>query len=90
MWLRVLETDGYLEEHDIDFAISCDDGTLPDDSALARWHDTVDEATSKTGFPLHTISRVLMKEAGYVDIVARPIRWPINTWPLPCDDFKFW
>ncbi|KAH9205247.1 hypothetical protein DL95DRAFT_470739 [Leptodontidium sp. 2 PMI_412] len=32
--LQFLEPGGYLEIHDIDFVIKCDDGTLPDDSDL--------------------------------------------------------
>ncbi|KAH8893458.1 S-adenosyl-L-methionine-dependent methyltransferase [Thozetella sp. PMI_491] len=78
-----LEPDGYLEVHDIDFVIKCDDGSLPYDSALVRWHIHMHEAAAKAGFPLDAISKVpdMMRGAGYTDIVARPLKWPINTWP---------
>ncbi|KAK3326090.1 S-adenosyl-L-methionine-dependent methyltransferase [Apodospora peruviana] len=78
-----LETDGYLEVHDIDFVIKCDDGTLPDDSALVKWHDHMHEAAKTAGFPLDAIGHVpeMMREAGFVDIVATPVKWPINPWP---------
>ncbi|KAF2008623.1 S-adenosyl-L-methionine-dependent methyltransferase [Aaosphaeria arxii CBS 175.79] len=77
------EIGGYLEVHDIDFVIQCDDGSLPADSALSRWNDYMHDAASKAGFPLDAISRVpqMMKDSGYVDIVATPVKWPINTWP---------
>lgn len=40
------------------------------------------DAASKAGVPLDAISHVpeMMKEAGFVDIVATPIKWPTNTW----------
>jgi len=78
-----LEPGGYLEVHDIDFVIRCDDGTLPDDSALVKWHNTMHEGGSKAGFPLDAISHVpdMMRGAGFEDIVAIPIKWPINPWP---------
>lgn len=80
---RFLETDGYLEVHDIDMVIKCDDGTLPTNSALVRWHNYMHDAATKAGFPLDAISHVpqMMKDAGFVDVVAIPHKWPINTWP---------
>lgn len=81
--LEFLEDGGYLEVHDIDFVIRCDDGTLPADSSLARWHSLMHEAASKAGFPLEAISHVpgMMKAEGFHDVVAIPIKWPINPWP---------
>ncbi|KAF2261391.1 S-adenosyl-L-methionine-dependent methyltransferase [Lojkania enalia] len=78
-----LEDGGYLEVHDIDFVIKCDDGSLPTNSALVRWHNYMHDAASKAGFPLDAISHVpaMMENAGFTDIVATPIKWPINTWP---------
>lgn len=78
-----LETDGYLEIHDIDLVIKCDDGSLPTNSALVRWHNYMHDGASKAGFPLDRISYVpeMMRKAGFVDIVSVPHKWPINTWP---------
>ncbi|EAT81458.2 hypothetical protein SNOG_10959 [Parastagonospora nodorum SN15] len=78
-----LETDGYLEVHDIDLVIKCDDGSLPTNSALVRWHNYMHDGASKAGFPLDRISYVpeMMRKAGFVDIVSVPHKWPINTWP---------
>ena len=41
------------------------------------------EAAATAGFPLDAISNVpkMMREAGYADVTATPIKWPINTWP---------
>lgn len=56
---------------------------MPADCAIARWNNNMHEAATKAGFPLDAIGNVpeMMKKAGFVDIVATPIKWPINTWP---------
>ncbi|KAF2734129.1 S-adenosyl-L-methionine-dependent methyltransferase [Polyplosphaeria fusca] len=78
-----LQKDGYLEVHDIDFVIKCDDGSLPTNSPLVRWHNYMHDAASKAGFPLDAISYVpqRMKDVGFVDVVPTQIKWPINSWP---------
>ena len=78
-----LEDGGYLEVHDIDFVIKCDDGTLPTNSSLVRWHTYMHDAAAKAQFPLDAISHVptMMRGAGFTDVTAIPIKWPINSWP---------
>jgi hypothetical protein len=78
-----LEPNGYFEVHDIDFVLRCDDDSLSPDSALARWDKYMQEGANKAGFPLDAIPHVpdMMHRAGFVDIVATPTKWPINTWP---------
>ncbi|KAK3997765.1 S-adenosyl-L-methionine-dependent methyltransferase [Cladorrhinum sp. PSN332] len=78
-----LTPNGITEVHDIDFVIRCDDGTLPPDSALVRWHDLMHEAAKTAGFPLDAISSVpeMMKDAGYQNVVSKQVKWPINMWP---------
>lgn len=41
------------------------------------------DGASKAGFPLDAIEHVpsMMRSAGFTDVVAFPIKWPINTWP---------
>lgn len=80
---RYLEPGGYLELHDVDFNIHCDDGTVPEDSAIVKWHAYLHEAANKMGFPLGIVHEFpdLMKKAGYVDIVRKQFKWPSNTWP---------
>ncbi|CAH0045868.1 unnamed protein product [Clonostachys solani] len=78
-----LEDSGYLEVADIDFVIKCDDTTLEKESALNVWHEKMHEGATLAGFPLDAISKVpdMMRDAGFVDVVAIPYPWPINTWP---------
>ncbi|CAK7234365.1 hypothetical protein SBRCBS47491_008923 [Sporothrix bragantina] len=78
-----LNTDGWVEIQDIDFPLRCADGSLPADSALQKWTDIMMEASEKAGFLLNTCGRAaeFMKEAGFVDIVRVPYKWPIGRWP---------
>lgn len=41
------------------------------------------EAANISGFPLDAIKHVpgMIKDAGFKNVVAVPIKWPINTWP---------
>jgi hypothetical protein len=41
------------------------------------------EGARKAGVPLDAIAYIpdMMRHAGFVDIVATPTKWPINTWP---------
>ena len=78
-----LNTDGWVEIQDIDFPLRCADGSLPADSTLQKWSDIMMEASEKAGFLLNTCGRAadFMKEAGFVDIVRVPYKWPIGRWP---------
>ncbi|TPX15023.1 uncharacterized protein E0L32_004853 [Thyridium curvatum] len=78
-----LNQDGWLEIQDIDFPLVCDDGTLPDDSPMKRWSDLMLEAGERSGFHLNTCGKAaeMMKDAGFVDIVRIPFKWPMNRWP---------
>ncbi|PKS04900.1 hypothetical protein jhhlp_008265 [Lomentospora prolificans] len=79
-----LEPDGYLEIHDIDFMIRCDDDSMPDDSAIVKWHLYLKEAAANLGIKLGSLILdfpEMMQKAGYVDISVRQFKWPINTWP---------
>jgi hypothetical protein len=80
---RFLEPGGYFELQDLDIVISCDDGTMPTNSTIVRWHTYMHDGARKAGFPLDEISKIpqMMQNAGFVDIVVRPMKWPQNTWP---------
>jgi len=78
-----LNTDGWVEIQDIDFPLRCADGSLPPDSALQKWSNIMMEASEKSGFLLNTCGKAVdfMKDAGFVDIVRIPYKWPIGRWP---------
>ncbi|EFX03519.1 sam domain protein [Grosmannia clavigera kw1407] len=78
-----LKSEGWVEIQDIDFPLQCADGSLPSDSAMRRWSDLMLEASRKSGYLLDTCGKAaeLMREAGFVDIVRVPYKWPIGPWP---------
>jgi hypothetical protein len=80
---RFLEPNGYVEFQDLDIIISCDDGTMPSNSTVVRWHNYMHDGARKAGFPLDEIHNIpqMMRNAGFVDIVVLPSKWPMNTWP---------
>lgn len=81
--LRFNKPDGYVELHEFDFTVHCDDGSLPADSTLAQWVDLIGGAAAKAGFPPDVTPKLpgMLRDAGYVDVVARGVKWPINPWP---------
>lgn len=80
---RNLNGNGWLEIQDIHFPLYCDDDTMRADGAVKRWSDLMVEAGEKSGFNLSACGRAgdMMHEAGFVDIVRIPFKWPINEWP---------
>ncbi len=80
---RFLNSGGWAEIQDIDFPLRCADGSLPPDSALQKWNDLLMEAGEKAGFLLNTCGKAAdyMRDAGFVDIVRVPYKWPMGSWP---------
>lgn len=80
---RNLNENGWLEIQDIHFPLYCDDDTMRPEGAVKRWSDLMVEAGEKSGFNLSACGRAgdMMHEAGFVDIVRIPFKWPINEWP---------
>ena len=86
MWLqfyRNLSPGGYLELCDPANPIRCDDGTLPEDSALLKWNKLWVEAAKNLGAPLDAPLRYKqqLEDAGFTNIVQQEYKLPINEWP---------
>ncbi|KAF6790741.1 hypothetical protein CSOJ01_14474 [Colletotrichum sojae] len=80
---KALSTGGWFEVGSLMMPMGCDDGTVPKNSALARWHDLLTEATAKIGrlytaIATHTKE---MEEAGFVNVKHKDFIWPLNSWP---------
>ena len=65
------------------YPIACDDGTLPEDSALHRWGSLIHEGFRKSGRPIDSVLGYgqQLADAGFVDIVIVKDKWPMNHWP---------
>lgn len=78
-----LEPGGYLEMQDLTYPIACDDDTLLPDSALVRSGKLSIEASAKAGRAIDLAPQYkdFFEKAGFVDVVEKKYKWPINEWP---------
>ena len=62
----------------------CDDGSLPPDSAIVRWHNLLQEGASLGNVKLRFSSAGLKtqaEKAGFVNVQINEYKVPIGTWP---------
>ncbi len=73
---------GWIEVADFVFPATSDDGTLCEDSALAKWCQYVLECSRTLGAPLEQarVCGAELRAAGFTNIVERHYKWPHNTW----------
>ncbi|WYZ46198.1 hypothetical protein EsH8_IX_000423 [Colletotrichum jinshuiense] len=78
-----LEPGGWFEVGDVILPVGCDDGTLPEDSALRRWHELLDEAATKMGRRMEGFAKytAAMEYTGFVDVACKEYIFPLNSWP---------
>jgi hypothetical protein len=52
-------------------------------TALDQWGKWMLEASFKLSIPLDSVKGVkkIMEDAGYVDVVEKEYKWPMNKWP---------
>jgi len=74
---------GWIEIADPLNPVTCDDGTLTEDSALAKWNRHLVDASVKLGAPLNGASdyKRYLEDAGFVNVVQHKYKWPTNNWP---------
>jgi hypothetical protein len=73
---------GHIEQVEIDLQPRCDDDTLTTNSPLVQWYKYLSDATRTADRPIaypHD-SKLLLQQAGIIDIREQIIRAPINTW----------
>ncbi|KAH6886892.1 S-adenosyl-L-methionine-dependent methyltransferase [Thelonectria olida] len=78
-----LSPGGYIELMDPIYPVTSDDGTVPKDSAVYKWSNLMNEAATKMGSALDSGLRYKdqLVEAGFVNVVETPYKWPMNSWP---------
>ncbi|MBE3043029.1 hypothetical protein IMZ48_10745 [Candidatus Bathyarchaeota archaeon] len=78
-----LEPGGYLELQDYHFPYASDDGTLKKDNILFRVSSLVIDAAATAGRPIDCTPdyKSLLEKKGFVDVVERCFKWPLNDWP---------
>ncbi|KAK1964428.1 methyltransferase domain-containing protein [Colletotrichum sublineola] len=80
---KALKPGGYLEVGGMELPPGCDDGSVPQESSLWKWHALLQEAAEKLGRPLEGLGKQTeaMQEAGFVDITRKDYILPLNSWP---------
>lgn len=80
---RNIRPGGYIEQLELTPDFVADDGSLPPDTLLADWGNTVVKAAENSGKPLDLYYRCaeLMTKAGFVDIKVYEHKWPLGPWP---------
>ncbi|KAM5386615.1 hypothetical protein ACJZ2D_000578 [Fusarium nematophilum] len=78
-----LSPGGYIELMDPIYPVTSDDETVSKGSAVYKWSNLMNEAASKMGSGLDSGLRYKdqLGEAGFVNVVETPYKWPMNTWP---------
>lgn len=78
-----LQPGGWFESQEYDSIISCDDGTLPADSALVRWFHEMAVAGDICNRPTVMAHRLreVYERVGFVDVQEQIFKMPTNGWP---------
>lgn len=65
------------------YPVTSDDETVSKDSAVYKWSSLMNEAATKMGSGLDSGLRYKdqLIEAGFINVVETPYKWPMNTWP---------
>lgn len=73
---------GWLELADA-LPLACDDGSLPENSALAQWYKYFLEAGDKLGASTRSATKYKQQliDAGFQNVEQVEYKWPINMWP---------
>ena len=68
---------------DILLPYESDDGTLTEDNPLRHISQLCVDAGNAAGrpFTLPLKYKTYLEDAGFVDVVERQLKWPLNTWP---------
>jgi hypothetical protein len=75
---------GCIEQVEIDWVPCCDDGSLPEDSALHRWSSKLSHAMEMYSRPIRVqpeLVRHQLEAVGFVDIEEAISRLYFNPWP---------
>lgn len=75
-----------MELQEIESRVICDDGTLPPDSAWARWDILMNEAAEKYGKTVVAAPKLAgyLKSAGFTNITTKVYKLPVGDWPKVC------
>ncbi|KAH0385140.1 S-adenosyl-L-methionine-dependent methyltransferase, partial [Aureobasidium melanogenum] len=81
--LRCIAPGGYIEIMEHSTTMACDDDSLPPKHFYHTWGRTINDLSEKWGKTFNTWkeSKALLEKAGFVDVVEKRFKWPMNGWP---------
>ncbi|KAL7273528.1 hypothetical protein RUND412_003608 [Rhizina undulata] len=82
--LKALKPGGWIEVQECCDYASCDDGSLPADSALSEYIANFEQVTVISGKLHNSVALSVaadLKDLGYVDVGQRMVKLPIGRWP---------
>jgi Methyltransferase domain len=76
---------GYVEVIEHSVCPVSDDDTVNEESFFTLWGKTVVEMGERFGksFTIWEESKERLEKAGFVDVVEKKYKWPMNSWPSP-------
>jgi Methyltransferase domain len=76
---------GYVEVIEHSVCPVSDDGTVNEDGFFPLWGRTVVEMGERFGksFTIWKESKERLEKAGFVDVIEKKYKWPMNGWPSP-------
>lgn len=84
---EALNPGGYFESQEFDSVVACDDGTMPEGSAIATWFHDMARAGQINDRPtvLGRHLKEIYQRVGFVDVEERVFKMPTNSWPKDRD-----
>lgn len=78
-----LEPGGYIELQEVELPYRSDDGTLPEDSDIARYGQLFKDACKTINRPMVEGDQLeeWVRKAGFVNVTRTQLKWPLNSWP---------
>ncbi|KKY19190.1 putative sam domain [Phaeomoniella chlamydospora] len=79
---NALKPGGWIEVHEPNLPIRCDDGTADSSHPMIQWSQHCRDACAKTGVDTTASERFVqqLSDAGFINIVRQDHRWPIGAW----------
>lgn len=81
---RCLKPGGWCEDAELTSETKSDHWDIPEDNAAKKWANLMTEGIGKLGRNMRPEGpkiKEMMEEIGFVDVVYRPFKIPIGTWP---------
>ncbi|KAJ5984330.1 hypothetical protein N7481_006429 [Penicillium waksmanii] len=77
-----LKPGGWIEQYEVGPFVECDDGSLPEDSVLAKWGPNVRGCGERAGRTCDVIFTMAssIREKGFIEMHEKNYKWPIGPW----------